>query len=250
MDKNYYNKKRLEYEEKGYCIIKDLLSVDLLEKAHKDILESKDTSVFKDQSGKLRRIESIYDKTSNLKLVYKSCLEILSNIFSKEFYIFKDKYNAKPPGGEGFFAHYDGIFEWIDADGNKRNGWYEYADMFVNVLASIDPMTAENGALEVSNEHKGSFSELLKNTKGNNTPDLKKSVEDSLDFEKIIINSGDIVLFSNKCPHRSSKNTSNSDRRTIYYTFNPKDQGDNYLQYFLDKNQSKDIGSKSLSGEI
>ena len=198
MDKNYYNKKRLEYEEKGYCIIKDLLSVDLLEKAHKDILESKDTSVFKDQSGKLRRIESIYDKTSNLKLVYKSCLEILSNIFSKEFYIFKDKYNAKPPGGEGFFAHYDGIFEWIDADGNKRNGWYEYADMFVNVLASIDPMTAENGALEVSNEQKGSFSELLKNTKGNNTPDLKKSVEDSLDFEKIIINS--CLLYTSPSP--------------------------------------------------
>ena len=28
--------------------------------------------------------------------------------------IFKDKFNLKPPGGEGFYAHYDGIFKWLD----------------------------------------------------------------------------------------------------------------------------------------
>ena len=31
-------------------------------------------------------------------------------LFEKKFTIFKDKYNAKPPKGEGFYAHYDGIF--------------------------------------------------------------------------------------------------------------------------------------------
>ena len=30
---------------------------------------------------------------------------------------------------------------------------------------------------------------------------------------------GDILIFSNTCPHRSKKNNSNKDRRTLYYTY-------------------------------
>ena len=52
----------------------------------------------------------------------------------------------------------------------------------------------------------------------NGTPDILPEVEATLEFEKILINPGDIVLFSSRCPHRSSKNLSNSDRRTIYYS--------------------------------
>ena len=182
--------------------------------------------------------------------IHKKCLEVLHKMFSKEYVIFKDKYNAKPPGGEGFYAHYDGVFNWVDSKGDIKNGWYEYANSFVNILVAIDPMNENNGALEVSKEHKGSFVELLKNTKNNNTPDLKKSIEDAIDFEKIIIDSGDMVLFSNTCPHRSTRNNSSQDRRTIYYTYNPMEEGDNYEKYFLDKDQSKNVASKSLSGQI
>ena len=35
------------------------------------------------------------------------------------FLIFKDKYNAKPPGGKGFFPHFDGIFEFKDQEFEK-----------------------------------------------------------------------------------------------------------------------------------
>ena len=177
-------------------------------------------------------------------------LTLLKNIFSEEFALFKDKYNAKPPGGEGFYAHYDGIFSWIDHDGISRNGWYHYAKNFVNILVAIDPMNKNNGPLEISAEHRGSFEELLKNTKNNNTPDIHASLEKRLDFKKIIINSGDIVVFSNKCPHRSMRNSSEKDRRTIYYTYNPKSEGQHYDQYFKDKVSSKNKTSKSLSGEI
>ena len=242
--------KFLEYEKKGYCIIENCFDTELLEKSYNDIINSKKTSIYNDRLGNLRRIESIYNVSPNLEKIYSTCLDILSNIFSKEFVIFKDKYNAKPPGGEGFFAHYDGIFKWLDKDGKSKDGWYEYANTFVNVLVAIDPMSENNGALEISNEHKGSFLKLLENTKNNNTPDLKESIEDNLVFNKILLNPGDIVLFSNKCPHRSTKNNSKFDRRTIYYTFNPKDEGDYYVKYFEDKDSSKNVASKSLSGQL
>ena len=50
----------------------------------------------------LRRMERIYDKGPNLQKINKSLLEHLSNIFSEEFVVFNDKYNAKPPNGEVF----------------------------------------------------------------------------------------------------------------------------------------------------
>ena len=90
----------------------------------------------------------------------------------------------------------------------------------------------------------------LANTKNDGTPDLQSEVENSLDFQKIILNPGDIVLFSSTCPHRSSRNNSDIDRRTIYYTYSPKKFGDNYSSYFFDKHGSQNKTSKSLSGEI
>ena len=126
----------------------------------------------------------------------------------------------------------------------------EQRNKFVNILVAIDAMTEENGALEVAKEHKGSFKDLLKNTKMDGTPDILPDVEAGLEFEKILIDSGDIVLFSSRCPHRSRKNLSNSDRRTIYYSYNPKKEGKNYIKYFKDKSGSQNKASKSLSGEI
>jgi ectoine hydroxylase-related dioxygenase (phytanoyl-CoA dioxygenase family) len=244
------NKLRDEYATKGYCIARNIIKKEALEAAYQEIISSDRTSVYKDQSGQLRRIEGIYDKGPNLININNTFLEFLNLLFNEEFLIFKDKYNAKPPGGEGFFAHYDGIFTWVDKDGVERDGWHYYSDKFVNILVAIDAMTEKNGPLEIAIEHKGSFNDLLKNTKNNSTPDLRPEIEASLNFKKIFINPGDIVLFSSRCPHRSGRNSSLKDRRTIYYSYNPLSEGDHYLQYFKDKDASKNKTSKSLSGEI
>ena len=34
--------------------------------------------------------------------------------------IFKDKFNAKPPGGDGFYAHFDGIFNFVNQNNEKK----------------------------------------------------------------------------------------------------------------------------------
>ena len=57
---------------------------------------------------------------------------------------------------------------------------------------------------------------------------------------------GDMVVFSNTCPHRSKKNKSNSDRRTLYYTYTQSKNGSKYNQYFFDKEKSKNT-SKAFS---
>ena len=39
----------------------------------------------------------------------------------------------------------------------KKNGWYEYSDIFVNVLVSLDQADDKNGTLQISQAHKKSF---------------------------------------------------------------------------------------------
>ena len=87
----------------------------------------------------------------------KSIINPPKEIFNFEFTIFKDKFNAKPPGGEGFFAHYDGVFNFKNENNQNKNGWYEYSDCFVNVLIALDPCNIKNGTIEIANSHNKSF---------------------------------------------------------------------------------------------
>ena len=64
-----------------------------------------------------------YDKGKYLKDLNNLILTKLLDIFDKEFLIFKDKFNAKPPGGNGFFPHFDGIFEFKDQSDKIRKGY-------------------------------------------------------------------------------------------------------------------------------
>ena len=144
-----------------------------------------------------------------------------------------------------FFAHYDGFFHFINSNDEKKNGWYEYGDFFINALVAIDNCNKENGALELAKSHSGNFDDLLKNTKQNGTPALKEEVESKTIFELINLDIGDMVIFSNTCPHRSKKNDTNKSRRIIYYTYSLAKNGSKYDEYFEDKEKSKNE-SKAL----
>ena len=43
-------------------------------------------------------------------------------IYLMSYLIFKDKFNAKPPGGKGFFPHFDGVFEFRDSNNKTKKG--------------------------------------------------------------------------------------------------------------------------------
>ena len=235
-----------KFDNDGYFVLKNFVKEEFISHLVDEISNSPNTVKYFDNLKNLRRIEKLYNKGQYLRSMNEKILNVLKNVFDKDFLIFKDKFNAKPPGGEGFFAHYDGIFEFINSKNEKKKGWYEYGDFFVSALVAIDKCNKENGALEIAKSHKGNFDQLYENTKKDGTPALSNEVESKTIFNFIDLEVGDMIIFSNKCPHRSKKNDSQKIRRIIYYTYTPSENGSKYDQYFEDKESSKNK-SKALS---
>ena len=233
------------FDKDGYFICKNVFNKDFIHQLINEINNSKNSIKYFDNFKKLRRIEKLYDKGNNLKYLNKKISTLLNNVFDVEFLIFKDKFNTKPPGGDGFFAHYDGIFHFINPNNEKKNGWYEYGDFFVNALVALDECNKENGAFEIANIHRGNLDQLIEKTKKDGTPALTKETEIKTSFKLINLNVGDMVVFSNTCPHRSKNNDSNKSRRIIYYTYSLSKNGSKYKKYFDDKENSKNT-SKAL----
>tara|TARA_B110000495_G_C22803862_1_gene469444 strand:- start:12 stop:758 length:747 start_codon:yes stop_codon:yes gene_type:complete len=231
----HYNNILEDYNKKGFAKIGNIIDKNILENLIEEIFRDDHSISYFDNDNILRRIEQFYNKGEALLTLNKNILKLLYDIFSKDFVIFKDKYNAKPPGGEAFYPHYDGIFHWKNNHGEVKNGWYEYAPEFVNVLIAIDDSDSHNGTIEIAEQHNFTFDKLLLNTYKNGTPEIIKKISNQLNFKKINLNKGDAVIFSHKCPHRSGENNSNISRRIIYYTYNESKFGNNYNKYFEDK---------------
>jgi|TARA_B100001057_G_C22761512_1_gene915958 ectoine hydroxylase-related dioxygenase (phytanoyl-CoA dioxygenase family) len=244
MTNNYINLKK-EFLTNGFFVCKKIFTKTFISELIEEINKSTETIKYFDNYKNLRRIEKLYDKGKELNNLNEEILKLLKKIFGEKFVIFKDKFNAKPPGGEGFFAHYDGIFHFVDDENNKKNGWYEYGDFFINVLVALDTCNKENGTIELAKAHKGDFNQLLENTKNDGTPALTSEIESNTFFNLINLDVGDIVIFSNTCPHRSKKNNSNKSRRILYYTYSLGKNGSKYEKYFTDKRKSKNP-SKAL----
>jgi ectoine hydroxylase-related dioxygenase (phytanoyl-CoA dioxygenase family) len=230
---------RKEFEKNGFVVYKKIFTESFVYNLINEIYKSSNSINYYDNNNKLRRIEKLYDKGQYLIDANKKILELIKSISSNNFLIFKDKFNAKPPGGEGFFAHYDGVFKFKDEKDVLRNGWYEYGNYFLNALIALDKCNGENGSIELAKAHKGNFNELLKNTKNDGTPALSEEVELKTSFKIINLNVGDIVFFSHTCPHRSKKNNTDRDRRILYYTYSLEKNGSKYNDYFRDKQKSK-----------
>ena len=233
------------FNNNGFFVCKNVFDKDFIQKVLEDIEVAKDTIKYFDSQKNLRRVEKLYNKSDSLKKLNEVISLHLKTIFQKDFIIFKDKFNAKPPGGDGFFAHFDGIFNFTNENDEKKRGWYEYGNFFINALVALDICNIDNGTIELSKSHDGNFEDLIKKTKRDGTPALDKHIEENLHFEPINLNIGDMVVFSNKCPHKSKKNNTNLNRRILYYTYTLSEYGSKYDLYFKDKEKSKNP-SKAL----
>ena len=225
--------------KKGYFIIRNVIKKNIIKKMLVEIYKAKNTYKYTDNKGNLRRIERLYDKGKTLNDLNSKILLLLKRVFDDKFVIFKDKFNAKPPGGDGFYAHFDGVFKFTNQKNEKKNGWYEYTDFFVNVLVALDECNKRNGTIELSNFHKGSFEDLLKKTKMDGTPALNSKTLKKTKFNLVNLKEGDMVFFSNTCPHQSKQNNTKDSRRIIYYTYTKLKDKSKYLQYYRDKMRSK-----------
>lgn len=162
-----------ELLENGYTIIKNFYDNEKIDNILKSIDKISDKETYYDNNNIIMRCENFYDKDELLMQCNEDFLKLLKDLCNKKMIIFKDKYNLKPPNGEGFFCHYDGIYKF-KCNGIEYDGWYKYAPEFWNIALAIDDCNKNNGTIQVSKMHDLSFSELYENTVKNGTPEIKK----------------------------------------------------------------------------
>lgn len=234
-----YREYKKKFDNDGYFKIKNFLSKTEISKILEEIMKLPDIYSHKDKKGLLRRIEKFYNKGKNLNYINTKFVKLIKDILNLNVLIFKDKFNLKPPGGEGFKAHFDGVFIFIDPQKKIKRGWYEYGDNFINILLAIDNCNEENGSIELAKSENEPFTNLIKKLKNKKTGELSVVSERKYSFKKMNLSAGDIIIFKNTCPHRSSINKSNKPRRILYYTYLDEKFGNQYEKYFLDKKISK-----------
>lgn len=139
-------------------------------------------------------------------------------LFGEGAILFKDKVNFKLPGGAGFEPHQD-----------VQAGWSAYGRRHISVLVALDPMTVENGCLEVmpAAHRNGLLGRLWEPLTEAETP--------SAAYRPVPCAAGDLLFFDSFLPHRSAPNRTDRPRRALYVTYNAQSDGDQRTRYYADK---------------
>ena len=225
------------FVQKGYVVIPGLVAISetLLDDCERVKVMSGTRVMREKDSDIVRRVEGIHDKTPAFLDVERKLRHVIEEQCLERFVLFKDKVNYKGPGCAGFRSHYDGVFHWKQGE-HIRNGWFHYASTFVNVLLALDDCTVENGTIEIAPKViYDSFEDYYEDTMKDGTPHIRPEVSETMHYKPILLNRGDVVIFSPHCPHRSGINTTDVSRRIFYCTYNLASEGDHMEEYILDK---------------
>jgi ectoine hydroxylase-related dioxygenase (phytanoyl-CoA dioxygenase family) len=149
-------------------------------------------------------------------------LAAIGQLYGEEACLFKDKLIFKPPGAKGYGLHQDYI------------AWPTFPRSFLTVLIPLDPATEENGCTEVFTGYHASGCMSPEDGDYHELPESSVSPARSV---KLILNTGDIALFSGFTPHKSAPNQSSGYRRQLYLSYNAHSDGgpqrDRHYQEFL-----------------
>ena len=186
----------------------------------------------------LSRIENFVPDHAGLAglLAGPVLMGLLEALSGEPMLLYKDRINFKNPGGGAHSAHQDGVayeagFENAQFDAGKRP--------YLSVLISVDPATRENACLEVVPGWDVDRLEILRMERPRNSdPHFSKiadSIEAELDWRPLETRPGDVLVFTERLPHRSGVNGSNDRRRILYGVYNPASEGDLRAAYFEKK---------------
>jgi len=249
----------LEFNETGFIVFRNIIPLNLIELILQEIelveisnknIDNKDFyyeySILNPCIKQLRRIERITNYCMTIRYILGSdyIYNLLKKINGCNYTLFKDKLNLKLPGSNGFRAHIDGHFYWIDSNNNKRKGWLEYGQDFINLMMPLDQAGLKNGCLEICPRNYttklfgNSWEEITSNLEDNG-PYIKPADTTKLPIIPIEVIPGDIVLFSWINAHSSKVNLSKQSRRLVYATYSPTYFGNNRDIYYFDKAYSK-----------
>ncbi|KAG4444157.1 hypothetical protein IFR05_000386 [Cadophora sp. M221] len=220
---------RTFFEEKGYLIIKDCLS----------IAETRDLQAWvQDVHGLPRTIDCPYIpyeevnssrdrvlcRTENFANTHSEfgallrgakLLSILEQLNGDEMLLFKEKINFKFAGSGGFQPHID------------RTGYGDFKKLqHLAILIAADDATSLNGCLEVvEGSHKMT---VPIGTDNCITPDWVAA----RNWIPVEMKAGELMIFGSSLAHRSGPNASSKDRRAVYATYNSKSEGDLHDAYY------------------
>jgi hypothetical protein len=142
--------------------------------------------------------------------------DVLAALFGEPPVLFKEKINYKHPGGGGFAPHQDATA-------------YRFVDHHISVMVPIDPSTRASGCLYVAPGH--ARGPMPIDDRGR----IREDIAESLAWEALEVEPGDIVFFDSYTPHHSDTNTTDRARRVLYLTYNAASRGDFRAAYYADK---------------
>ncbi|MSO60080.1 MAG: phytanoyl-CoA dioxygenase family protein [Ilumatobacteraceae bacterium] len=171
-----------------------------------------------DDGPRLCRTENFIPFHPQLKSLLTSgpIIEIASALLGEPAVLYKEKINYKLSGGAGYAPHQDAPA-------------YPFVATHVSCMVAVDDSLITNGCLEVVNAHHQKL--LPVNDLGCITD---QSVAE-MAWQQVEARAGDVLWFHSLTPHRSGTNSSATDRRAMYPTFNALREGDLRKAYYTQK---------------
>lgn len=193
-----------------------------------------------DEPTKLSRIENFVPYHPGLAglLLSGPMVDVISALMGERAHLYKDRINFKPPGGGAHAAHQDGVAY----ESGSLARFPPDVTPYVSILIGVDEATRENGCLQVVPGWPLTKLDILRMERPYpQHPTFSKiaqSIEDSLEWVPLETAPGDVILFTERLPHRSTANHSNRGRRILYGVYNPASDGDRRETYYADKRRN------------
>ncbi len=220
-----------QYQREGYLVLRGVLPPDALpplrdeadrlmalfgrdaERYPARIEWERNNLLASEQAGMervIRKLEPILDFSPTFAgLAFEEAVSgPAMDIFHGAVELFEDKINLKLPGGSRYPWHQD----WNCC-------WRAHTDELITCFIYLDHADATNGCLQViPGSHLGK--PMLPFKEGSKF-EIDPAYVDQSKIVPVPLAAGDMIVFDPYLLHHSDRNTSNTPRRTIIYTYNP-----------------------------
>lgn len=217
---------RRSYEERGFLVVRGLLSAPVLERAaveaaalwsQRERVSTRNLRCRFRQNQRTSACElETYDPIIDLSPAAReiahdaALLAALEDLYGEPACLFKDKLIYKPPGCPGYGLHQDFI------------AWPGFPRSFLTVLAPLDGATEDNGCTVV---YPGQHLDGALSPEDGEYHELPAGTVDEAQAVPLVMQPGDVALFGGFMPHRSAVNGSQGFRRQLYLSYNRCSEG-------------------------